>query len=420
MKIAYTMSRFPKLTETFVLYEIVALESLGVEVEIYPLLRERQSVEHPEAERLTRGAHYHPFVSFPILRANLHYLVRKPGAYLRVLAEVLAGTRRSRNFLVGALGIFPKSVRFAWEMERAGVDHLHAHFATHPALAALVVHRLTGIPFSFTAHGSDLHVDRTMLDRKIAASRFTVTVSRFNREVIVRECGEWAREKIRVVRCGVDPEVFRPGFRRRDAGEPLRILCVASYEEVKGHRYLIEACRLLKARGVRFSCHLVGDGPRRGEVEEQIARAGLRSEVIVHGPLPRRHVADLLSLGDMAALPSVPTKDGKKEGIPVALMEAMACALPVVSSDLSGIPELVEDGRTGLLVAPRDAEALAGALGRLAADPELRDRMGRAGRAKVLEEFHLERNAASLARLFTGAGEDGARRPVDRVAVGGA
>ena len=176
MKVAYTMSRFPKLTETFVLYEILALESQGVEVEIYPLLRERQQVEHPEAERLTRRAHYHPFVSLPILRANLHYLLRRPRTYFGVLAEVLLGTRKSRNFFVGALGVFPKSVRCAWEMERAGVDHLHAHFATHPALAALVVHRLTGIPFSFTAHGSDLHVDRTMLDVKVAASRFTVAM----------------------------------------------------------------------------------------------------------------------------------------------------------------------------------------------------------------------------------------------------
>jgi len=404
MKIAYTMSRFPKLTETFVLYEILALEAQGVEVEVYPLLRETQTVEHPEAERLARRAHYHPFLSLPILAANLHYLLRKPRAYVATIAEVLRGTLRSRNFFVGALGVLPKSVLFAREMERAGVDHLHAHFATHPAVAALIVHRLTGIPFSFTAHGSDLHVDRTMLDVKVAASRFTVTVSRFNREVIVRECGEWARGKVRVVRCGVDPEVFRP--HRGGGGEALRILCVGSFEEVKGHRYLMDACRMLKDRGVGFTCHLVGDGPRRSEIEEQIRRLGLRSEVVVHGPLPRGEVADQLSRADVAVLASVPTKEGKKEGVPVALMEAMASALPVVSSDLSGIPELVEHDLTGILVAPRDARGLADAFVRLAAEPALRESMGRAGRAKVLAEYHLERNASELARLFTGTADD--------------
>jgi glycosyltransferase involved in cell wall biosynthesis len=399
MKIAYTMSRFPKLTETFVLYEILALESQGVTVEVYPLLREHGSVEHPEAVRLTRQAHYHPFVSLPILWANAHFAARKPIRYLGLILEVLGRTRRSRNFLVGALGIFLKSVRFAYEMERSGVDHLHAHFATHPAVAALIVHRLTGIPFSFTAHGSDLHVDRTMLDVKVRASRFTVTVSDFNRDVIVHECGDWAREKVRVVHCGVDPDVFQPQEDRNRSG-PLQILCVASFEEVKGHRYLIEACRMLKERGVRFACHLVGDGPRRREVEAQIRRSGLRSEVIVHGPLPRREVVGLLARADAATLPSVPTKEGKKEGIPVALMEAMACALPVVSSDLSGIPELVVDGVTGFLVEPRDVEALAGAFQRLASDPGLRARLGRAGREKVLREFDLHHNARTLTELF--------------------
>jgi glycosyltransferase involved in cell wall biosynthesis len=417
MKIAYTMSRFPKLTETFILYEILALEAQGVEVEVYPLLRERQPVEHHEAERLTRRAHYHPFVSLPILWANLFYVLKKPRTYLSMIGEVLAGTRRSRNFLVGALGIIPKSVRFAYEMERSGVDHLHAHFATHPAVAALIVHRLTGIPYSFTAHGSDLHVDRTMLDVKVAASRFTVTVSNFNRNVIVRDCGEWARDKVRVVRCGVDPEVFKPRLRCRGDDDALRILCVGSFEEVKGHRYLIEACRLLKHRGVSFTCHLVGDGPRRRDVEEQIRQSGLRSEIVVHGPLPRREVADLLSRADVATLPSVPTKDGKKEGVPVALMEAMASSLPVVSSDLSGIPELVEHGLTGFLVEPRDTHGLADAFGRLAADAELRECMGRAGRAKVLAEFHLGRNAAGLAQLFMGAAEAAALERESRVVV---
>jgi glycosyltransferase involved in cell wall biosynthesis len=398
-RVAYIMSRFPKLTETFILYEILALESQGTGVAVYPLLREKAEVAHPEVEAVMPRVRFHPFLSLPILRAHLHYLVRKPATYVLLLAEILRGTFRSRNFLVGALGIYPKAVRFAYEMSAAGIEHVHAHFATHPAVAALIIHRLTGIPFSFTAHGSDLHVDRRMLDRKVDAAAFVVTVSEYNKNVITNECGEHVREKVEVVHCGVDPQVFTPRERERPDGS-IEILCVASYEEVKGHRYLVEACAKLAGRGVDFRCHLVGEGPLRAEVEDQIRKSGLTERVVVHGGLPRDKVIALLSQVDVVTLPSVLTKQGKKEGIPVALMEGMASGLPVVSSRLSGIPELVEDGVSGILAEPRDAEGLAAALETLAKDPGLRARLGAAGREKVLRDFNLRRNALALADLF--------------------
>jgi glycosyltransferase involved in cell wall biosynthesis len=180
----------------------------------------------------------------------------------------------------------------------------------------------------------------------------------------------------------------------------LQILCVASYEEVKGHRHLIAACRLLRARGVGFECHLIGDGPLRADVRRRIDAAGLHDDVRMHGPLPRADVARHLGAADVFVLASAPTAGGKREGIPVVLMEAMAAELPVVSSRLSGIPELVDDGRSGFLVEPGDVEGLAAALERLAADPHTAAAMGRAGRVKVQAEFDLRRNAATLADLF--------------------
>ncbi|MGH7457228.1 MAG: colanic acid biosynthesis glycosyltransferase WcaL, partial [bacterium] len=188
-KVAYIMSRFPKITETFILYEMLEQERLGMLIEIYPLLREHQPVIHPEVEALVKRAHFHPFCSMPILRANWHFIRHRPAAYFKMLVEVLRGTFGSANFFFGALGILPKAVRFAYEMQQQGIAHVHAHFATHPAVAALIVHRLTGIPFSFTAHGSDLHVERRMLDKKVAAAAFAVTVSSYNKEVMVDECG---------------------------------------------------------------------------------------------------------------------------------------------------------------------------------------------------------------------------------------
>lgn len=393
------MSRFPKVTETFILYEILALERLGLETEVYPLLRHRQGVAHPEAVDVAERAHYMPFVSLPILLANWHFLRRRPSAYLRTVLEVLRGTFGSTNFFIGAIGILPKTVRFAYEMERSGVAHVHAHFATHPTVAALIIHRLTGIPFSFTAHGSDLHVDRRMLDRKVDAAAFAVTCSEFNKEVMVDTCGEPVRDKIHVVHYGVDFDLFAPDDTPRP-GKPCEIVCVASFEEVKGHKYLVEACRYLAQRGVDFRCHLIGDGPLRQDVEARVTDADLTSRFVFHGALTRADVAHRLRSCDVKVLASFPTRGGKREGMPNVLIEAMAAGLPVVSTRLTGIPELVDSGRTGLLVPPADALALADALHELSRDGELRRRMGAAGREKALRSFDRRTNAATLATLF--------------------
>lgn len=400
LRVAYVMSRFPKISETFVLYEILALETLGLQVEVFPLLRERQSVVHPEAAAVVARAHFHPFVSWKILAAHLHFLTHRPRAYASVLMEVLRGTWGSLNFFVGALGTFPKSVRFAYEMRALGVQHVHAHFATHPAVAALVVHRLVGIPFSFTAHGSDLHVERRMLDRKVRAADFAIAISAYNKEIMVRECGEATRDKIHVVHCGVDPTVFTPRVQHDRNNDTLHLFCVASFEEVKGHRYLVEACQQLRARGVQFRCDLVGDGPLLATVAAQVASAGLGDCVQLHGLLPRPAVRRMMAAADIFCLPSVPTRQGKCEGIPVVLMEAMASGVPVLSSRLSGIPELVEDGIAGILVEPRDSTALAAAIEMLAGDPGQRARLGQAGRRQVESHFNLHTNARRLAGLF--------------------
>jgi len=396
------MSRFPKITETFILYEILALEARGVTVDVHPLLREREETVHPEAARLLKRIRFHPFVSLPILRANLHFLFRRPLSYFGSLFEVLGGTWGSLNFFAGAAGIFPKSVRFAYDMERAGVTHVHAHFATHPTVAALIIHRLTGIPFSFTVHGHDLHVEKRMLSEKLAAARFAVAISDYNRDTMIEECGEWARSKISVVHCGIDRSIFDATARGPRHDSTMRILCVGRFDEVKGHPVLVEACRRLQEKGIPFVCDLVGEGPRRAAVEAMIQEAGLAGCIRTLGARPRLEVVRLLSECDVFALPSVMAANGEREGIPVSLMEAMAMEIPVVSTRLSGIPELVEDGVSGILVEPGDAGALAEALEKLSRDPDLRARLGQAGCAKVLRDFDLSRNVDRLAALLAG------------------
>jgi len=403
MKIAYMMSRFPKISETFILYEILEQERLGNTVEVYPLLREHQPVTHPEAERLVERAHFHPFISLPIIWANAHFMLRQPISYLKTLFEVLSGTFGSMNFFAGALAYFPKSVRFAYEMQKQGIEHIHAHFCNHPAVAALIIHRLTGIPYSFTAHGSDLHKDKRMLDKKVAASAFAVTVSNFNKGEMLKACGERQRDKIHVIRCGIDPEVFLPTEQQKNGKALFRIICVGSFEEVKGHKYLVEACRRLREAGIDFVCDLIGDGPVREQVAKQIAELDLNDNVIIHGSLKRQKVAEMMRAADVKVLASVPTAEGKREGVPVVIMEAMATCLPVISTQLSGIPELVDDGRTGILVPPGDADGLFLALQKLYENPSLRRSLGRAGREKVLREFNLRLNVINLANLFAAA-----------------
>jgi glycosyltransferase involved in cell wall biosynthesis len=411
LKVAYIMSRFPKLTETFILYEMLAMEEQGVQVEIYPLLRERAQIMHPEARAFVERAHFQPFISLPILRAHLHFWRRTPRAYLSTLWALLRGTWGSFRFFAGGLGIFPKVVYFAYLMATEGVTHVHAHFASHPAAAAFIIRRLVGIPYSFTAHGSDIHRDRHMLREKVSEAAFVVPISSFNRQVILEACGGAAAEKLVsnkliVIHCGVDTRLFHPRpVHPLDNGSklpavPFSLLCIGTLHEVKGQTHLIEACRLLRERGVELTCHFVGDGPDKTALVEQATAAGLAPFVHFYGQQTRDEVARLLQATQVVVAPSVPSRDGRREGIPVVLMEAMASAVPVVSSRLSGIPELVEDGQDGLLTPPGDTAALADVLEQLYRDPGLRYRLGQAGREKVKREFDLYRNAAALARHF--------------------
>jgi glycosyltransferase involved in cell wall biosynthesis len=394
------MSRFPQISETFILYEIAELERAGLSIEIFPLMRQHEDVAHPEAQALAARAHYSRFVSLPVLAAQLHWLRRRPLAYLGVWWRVMRENVPSPGFLVRALVVVPQAAYFARRMRDLGVTRVHAHYATYPALAAYVIRRLAGLPYSFTAHAHDIYVDRAMLREKIAQASAVITISDYNRRFLCDLYGPGAAEKLYVVHCGVDLSLFRPRPERPALGL-FTIVCVASLQDYKGHAYLIEACAQLRARGVAFRCLLIGDGQERKRIETQLARLGLADAVVLLGRQTRQRVADLLGLADVLALPSITTSYGKKEGIPVALMEALAAGLPVVATAISGVPELIDNGGTGLLVPERDSAALAQALLRLQGDPRLRQRLGAAGREKVLREFDLRQTTAQLAALLS-------------------
>lgn len=384
--VAVLLSRFPKVTETFILREIVEMERQGQPVRLVPLLRERPSVVHPEALGWMDRALFTPWFSAGILTANLRALGRDPALYLGVLGRVLWGASASANFFLRTLVLFPKSVYLAERLRAEGIGHLHAHFATHPATVALVVSSLTGIGFSFTAHAHDIFVRRPLLRQKIREARFVRAISRFNREFLAARYPD-ADAKTVVIHVGVDTRAY--GGEGTGAGGLTTVLCVAALQAYKGLGVLVEACRRLRGDGVVFRCDIVGEGPLRAEIERQVARAGLGDIVQLRGARPEDEVARMMASAAVVVLPSVVAADGQMEGIPVSLMEAMAARRPVVASSLLGIAELVEDGVSGLLVEPGDAQGLASALRRLLADPDGRRAMGRRGREIVERRFRL-------------------------------
>jgi len=405
--VAVLMSRFPTVTETFILREMIEMERQSQPVRLVPMLREDPPVIHEEAKPWTRRALYTKYLSPGIVAANLRTLVRRPFTYVSLLARLIAGTITRPGTLVRTVAIFPKSVYLARELQREGLKHIHAHYATHPATMALIIAALSDITFSFTVHAHDIQVDRSLLRWKLRETRFVRSISDFNKRFLERLYpGETRGGKIIVVHVGIEPSTYEERARHlvplasaTQTSIP-KILCVAAHRPYKGLPFLIEACRILRDEGVKFHCDVVGHGPMRAELEQLIRDRNLGDVFVLAGPRPQDEVARMMAEATLFVLPSIIASDGQMEGIPVALMEAMASGRAVVSTSISGIPELVEHGTNGLLVKPGDARELANAMRTLLSDPQRAKEMGVRGQQKVRAEFTIQDCVAQLvARL---------------------
>jgi len=394
VRVAYLVSRFPHVSETFIVREMETVAQAGIEVSVlalFPAASHAGPVHPAAAPWVARLRRPTPLRG---LAETARWAVRRPVATGRILATIVAGHRRAPAVLLRALATLPLAAAHARDVRRQRIDHVHAHYATYPALAAWIIRRLTGCPYSFTAHAHDLYVDRAMLGPKVAEAAEVVTISDYNRALILEETGRGAR----VVHCGVaaDAIAFRP--RLLPSEGPVQALCVASLQEYKGHRHLLHALAGLD----RLRLTLVGDGPLRGELEALCAQLGIAERVRWLGSLTEDEVRRELEAAEVFVLPSVVAADGQMEGIPVALMEAMAHGVPVVATRLSGIPELVRDGRTGVLAEPADADSLRRALEGVLADPEAARRRAEEARRLVEAEFTLAQQGAAMAALLRG------------------
>jgi colanic acid/amylovoran biosynthesis glycosyltransferase len=401
LRLAYVVSRFPKVTETFILREVIELERSGCQIELYSLIRERQTeVTHPEETDLRAGTHFGWPPKFQLLSDQLFWLRRAPRRYGSAWLRALVGSARSPKSLLRAAAVVPVAATFARSMSELGIQRVHAHWATHPALAAFVIKHLTGIPYSLTVHAHDLYVDQTMLCEKLLDASFVVTVSTYNRDLLRSLCGPEVASRTKIIRSGVDPALFQPDESEPTAITGFRVICVAALEEYKGHIYLLDALNRLVSRGITLECTLVGEGPERSSLMDAVNQLGLSDRVSFVGAQSSDQVRKLLAGADIMVLPSVVLSNGLQEGLPVALIEAMAMGVPVVATRISGVPELVEDGETGLLVPERDSEALARAIACLHEAPEQRRKLGRAGRRKVLADYDLHTNVEQLRDLL--------------------
>ncbi len=396
--IAVLMMRFPRIDETYILREIVELERVGQPVLVVPLLHGDTKVVHEEARPWVKRALYTPLFSFAIARANATMFLRYPLRYLRLLFALIASTIIRPSTLIRTLALFPKSVHLALELPRMGIRHLHAHFASHATTAAYIIASLSDITYSFTVHGPDVFVHRVLLREKIAKAKFIRAISTFNKAFLCGLYPALTENKIDVVHSGVNPGVYAESERREDSR--IRLLSVAALTAHRGFPFLIEACARLAKSELDFECNIVGSGPLLATTRQWIADHGLADRVHLLGPRPQHEVAQLMRETDIFVLPSIIATDGQMDGIPLSLMEAMAAGKPVVASSISGIPELVTNDVSGVLVDAAYASRLADAVLRLAADPELRERLGRAGQLKVRRDFDIRRTAEQLAALF--------------------
>lgn len=408
--IAVLVTRFPRIDETFILREITELERHGQPVLVVPLLPGNDRIVHEEAKPWIRRALYTPFLSWRIVRSNAKAFFRTPLAYLRLLFRLILTTIVRPSTLIRTLALFPKSVHLAVVLPTLGIKHVHAHFASHATTVAYIIASLSRITYSFTVHGPDVFVHRVLLREKIAKAKFIRAISLFNKAFLCGLYPTLTEGKISVVHTGVNPEVYEEAAAESEETEGtaavpvrrLRILSVAALIPSRGFPFLIDACARLAKAGLDFECDIVGDGPLRATTEQWIVQHGLAERVRLLGSRPQHEVARLMGGTDVFVLPSIIALDGQMDGIPIALMEAMAAGKPVIASSISGIPELVQNGVSGILVDSAYAGRLAEAVQRLAADPQLRARLGRAGQLKIRRDFDIRHTAAALVALFDG------------------
>jgi colanic acid/amylovoran biosynthesis glycosyltransferase len=394
-RLAYVLKRFPRISETFIAAELIELQRQGEEVTVFALSRPDEPFIHGFLEGLRAPVVYLPhrplYEPLRVAKALARVVHREPRGWLRAAAASSWPPRRRgwRRLLQATV--------LRDELERAEIDHVHAHFATAAARLAKLAWQMGGPSYSVTAHAKDIYDEAVRLDRlrdKLGDATFVATVSRANRDYLQDALA--APGLVHVVPNAID--LRRLGGSSTNGSDTDTILAVARLVEKKGLIDLVDACAILAQKGVHFRLEIVGDGPLRADLALASARQGVPA--VFHGALPYERVAALYRRAAAFCLPCVVASSGDRDGLPTSVLEAMALGVPVVTTAVNGLGEAVLHERTGLVVPEHDPVALAEALSRLLADRALARSLAGQARRHVEEQFALERSVALLRSLF--------------------
>lgn len=393
MKIAYVTVSCPWSDgETFVIEEIRKVFEKGYDLTIVPL-SPLSFPQDPTARELLPLSVKKGLFSSVVIWTLFKVFLRSPICVFKLLLIIIKKSRNLR-ILLKNLTVFPKGIFTGEILKKRNIEHIHAHWASTPSTVAWVASKISGIPFSFTAHRWDIS-ENNLLDTKCEDADFVRAISMDAKNEILELIGEKnLGKKLKVLYMGAEIPSY---LEKRDGNRPVTIACPANLVEIKGHRHLLNSIKMLKQKRENFKFLLIGDGPLREEIEDFIAKNNLKNKVVLTGRLPHSEVMDSFKKGeiDIVVLPSIETPNGEKEGIPVVLMEALAHSIPVISTSTGGIPELIKEG-TGILVPERDETSLTSAITDLMDNAELRKRLADNGRRRVEKLFNLDLNVEKL------------------------
>jgi colanic acid/amylovoran biosynthesis glycosyltransferase len=392
MRVLYLTSLFPCWSETFIVREINQLVRMGVDVRIVSLKHPVEKMVQSDAQALLSRVVY-PARGVKAWCGALFECLRHPWRELSTLFLLIRGLGFHPQALVKSAVVWWRTLALLPVVHQLNPDHIHAHWATYPSTSAMFMAQRLGKPYSFTAHAHDIFLEDHLLFQKMHTAAFGVTISEFNRQYLAQKISPLALQCMQVVHCGVVPDDFVFSSETRQQG---LILAVGRLDDIKGFVHLIDACQLLLARGVDFKCDIIGEGPLRIALQQRIEVAGLTQHVTLLGAQKQEVVRTHLSRASMFVLPSVVTATGDRDGIPVALMEAMAVGLPVVSTRVSGIPELIAHGQSGLLAEPKDEVDLSQCMEQLLLNPHQARQFAVQARAVIEKEFDIAIEATKL------------------------
>jgi len=401
MRIGYLTNHYPRATDTFIQREVAALRTRGFEVRTFSVRRAGSEHEvSPQVATERRATHYLlPAGLIRILKANAAAFIRGPRCYLAVLALALRTRRPGLGGLALQMAYFQEAVLLSLELRRQGITHVHNHGGDNSGTVTLLAATLTQLGYSMTIHGPHIFFDPThwALREKLHHARFIACISYYCRSqlMLFSDPEDWHR--LKMVRCGIDVERYPYADVRKQVTQ---LFYAGRLATEKGLPVLFESLCMLQARGYDLRLTLAGDGEDRKKLEQLARELGINQRLAFAGYLGQEQVREHLQQSDIFVLPSF------AEGVPVSLMEAMACGVPVLSTYVGGIAELVETERTGLLVPAGDSNALSEAIVRYFDDFELRQRVSRLARQQIVTGFNLDGEVGRLAELFLATAAD--------------